>query len=145
MPEHARPINGFLQPANGYLMRLSFILMKGQPKKRKYVGFMREVLAQNVRQLIDHHYKDSDNRPKALANDTGLSLSSVQRVLSAEAGASIDTIEVIANAFDLSTYHLVLPNLDAQNPQVVAGASSAERAMYAQFRRGQSRMENEKT
>lgn len=106
---------------------------------------MREVLAQNVRQLIDHHYKDSENRPKALANDTGLSLSSVQRVLSAEAGASIDTIEVIANAFDLSTYHLVLPNLDAQNPQVVAGASSAERAMYAQFRRGQSRMENEKT
>jgi transcriptional regulator with XRE-family HTH domain len=117
--------------------------MKGQPKKRKYVGFMRSVLAQNVRALIDHHYKDSDNRPKALATDTGLSLSSVQRVLNAEAGASIDTIEVIANAFDLSTYHLVLPNLDVQNPQIVAGASSAERAMYAQFRRGHLRMENQ--
>lgn len=125
-------------------MPLFFGDMASQPKKRKYVGFMREILAQNVRMLIEHHYKDRDNRPRALANATGLSLSSVQRVLNAEAGASIDTIEVIANAFDLSTYHLVLPNLDVENPQVVAGASSAERAMYAQFRRGQIQMEKER-
>jgi hypothetical protein len=117
--------------------------MKGQTKRPKYVGFMRVMLAQNVRQLIDRHYKDSDNKPKALSKATGLSLSSVQRVLSAETGASIDTIEVIANVFELSAYQLVLPNLDVENPQVVSGASAAERAMYAQFRRGQAKMEKE--
>lgn len=110
--------------------------MKGKPKRRKFVGFMRQVVAQNVRHLVDRHYAMSTNRPKALAKDAGLSLSSVQRVLNAEAGASIDTMEVIANVFELSVYQLVLPNLDVDNPQVVIGASSAEKSMYVAFRRG---------
>lgn len=109
--------------------------MKGQAKRPKYVGFMRTVVAANVRALIDDHYKESPNKPMALSKATGLSLSSVQRVLSAEAGASIDTLEAIANAFEISVYQLVLPNLDPQNPQVVSGASAAERGMYAAFRR----------
>lgn len=115
--------------------------MKGQTKRPKYVGFMRTVVASNVRALIDDHYKESPNKPKALAKATGLSLSSVQRVLSAEAGASIDTLEAIANAFEISVYQLVLPNLDPGNPQVVSGATAAERSLYAAFRRGQSLLE----
>lgn len=104
-------------------------------KRRKVAGFMREVVAQNVRALIAHHYKDADNKPKRLAEDARISLSSAQRVLSAEVGASIDTLEAIANVFEISVYQLVLPNLDVDNPQVVSGASSAERSLYAAFRR----------
>jgi hypothetical protein len=66
-------------------------------------------------------------------------------VLSAEVGASIDTLEAIANVFEISVYQLVLPNLDARNPQVVTGATAAERAMYAAFRRGQMVLEKQKT
>lgn len=110
-------------------------------KRRKVAGFMREVVAQNVRALIDHHYKHVDNKPKRLAEDAGVSLSSAQRVISAEVGASIDTLEAIANVFEISVYQLVLPNFDADNPQVVSGASSAERRLYASFRRAHTASE----
>lgn len=134
IPQNVRPFYGFMQPANGSRYFLDFMPMKGQAKKRKFVGVMRQAVAQNVRRLIDHHYEESRNKPKALAEATGLTLSSVQRVLAADVGASIDTIEAIANVFDLAVYQLVLPNLDVENPQVVAGASSAERALYLRLR-----------
>lgn len=97
---------------------------------------MRSVVAQNVRHLVDRHYANEDNKPKRLAKDADISLSSAQRILAADVGASIDTLESIANVFDLSVYQLVLPNLDVENPQIVTGASSAERSMYAAFKRG---------
>lgn len=106
------------------------------PKRRKVPGFMREVVAQNVRQLVDRHYADVPNKPRRLAADVGVSLSTAQRILSADVGASLDTLEAIANIFELSVYQLVLPNLDTENPQIVSGASSAERSMYARFKRG---------
>ena len=102
---------------------------------------MRQVVAQNVRNLVEHHYANEDNKPKRLAQDAQISLSSAQRVLAADVGASIDTLESIANVFEISVYQLVLPNLDVSNPQVVSGASSAERSMYAAFRRGQLALE----
>lgn len=110
-------------------------------KRRKVAGFMRVVVAQNVRHLVDRHYVDVDNKPMRLAKDADISLSSAQRVLKAEVGASIDTLESIADVFDLSVYQLVLPNLDVENPQIVTGASSAERSMYARFKRGQATLE----
>lgn len=139
IPTDTRPVNGFMQPANG--SNSSITLDPMATKRRKIAGFMREVVAQNVRHLVDRHYADSDNKPKRLAEDAQISLSSAQRVLAADVGASIDTLESIANVFELSVYQLVLPNLDVDNPQVVSGASSTERSMYARFKRGQATIE----
>ena len=81
----------------------------GQPKKRKTPGEMREVLAQNINRLMDQRYRDSANRPMALAKDAQVSLSSVQRTLSRETGASIDTVESFARVFGLPPFQLLVP------------------------------------
>jgi hypothetical protein len=111
--------------------------MEKGPKKRKLAGFARQIVAQNVRSLVDHRYALVPNKARKLAEEAQISLSSAQRVLAADVGASIDTLESIADAFEISVYQLVLPNLDVNNPQVVTGATGVERRMYAAFRRGQ--------
>jgi len=70
---------------------------------------MREVLAQNINRLMEQRYKESSNRPRALAVDAGVSLSTVQRTLSREAGASVDTVESFAKVFGLQAYQLLMP------------------------------------
>ena len=59
--------------------------------KRKTPGIMRDVLANNINALMARVYVESDNKPRALAHDAGLSLSTVQRTISCECDASIDT------------------------------------------------------
>lgn len=70
---------------------------------------MREVLAQNVNRLMEERYKESANRPMSLAKDAGVSLSSVQRTLSRETGASIDTVEAFARVFGLPAFQMLVP------------------------------------
>lgn len=107
------------------------------PKRRKLVGYMRKVLAANLAHLLASHaeFKLSANKPKLLSERADVSLSTVQRVLAGQVGASLDVIEQLAAVFDVSVYQLLLPNLDAENPQVVTGASAAERRWYATLRR----------
>lgn len=83
--------------------------MKGQTKKRKVPGEMRELLAQNINRLMEQRYRDSSNRPMALAKEAGVSLSTVQRTLSREHGASIDTLERFARVFGLPSFQLLVP------------------------------------
>lgn len=103
---------------------------QGQTKKRKPAGLMREVLAANVHALMQHQFIASSNKPMALAKKAQLSLSSVQRVLDQDTGASIDTVEAIAKAFGVSVYQLMVPNIDPTNPPVIAGVIEAEKALY---------------
>ena len=95
---------------------------------------MRQVLALNVAQLMELHYKLSTNRPRALARDAGVSLSTVQRILSAQTGASLDNVEAVAAAFQLSAYQLLIPNLHPDNPQVVHGATKDEERLYRRWK-----------
>lgn len=104
--------------------------MKTGPKKRKVPGFMREVLAQNISNLMQHHYRAESNKPLKLAKEAGVSLSTVQRLINKETGATLDNIEAIALAFQLSAYQLLLPALEAKNPQVVRGATKDEERLY---------------
>ena len=104
--------------------------MTKQPKRRKIPGFMREVLAQNVRKLVAHHFSDSRNKPMALAKAAGVSLSTAQRIMASETGASLDNIEAIASVFDLSAYQLLVPSLDPTNPPIVKGATKLEERLY---------------
>src|SRR4051812_4397512 len=109
MTAYPRPVLGFPQPANGSMLHLSSKPMSGQTKKRKTPGDMREVLAQNLNRLMEQRYKESSNRPLALANDAGVSLSSVQRTLSRETGASIDTVEAFSKVFGLPPFQMIVP------------------------------------
>lgn len=134
MASDDKPVLGFCIPAIGSSSAVSSCNMT--TRRRKVAGFMRTVVAQNVRDLIHLHFAADENKPLRLSKEAQISLSSVQRLLAGDVGASLDTLESIANVFDISVYQLVLPNLDPHNPQVVSGASSAERSLYARFRRG---------
>lgn len=96
---------------------------------------MRHVLALNVRSLMEHHYRESANRPKALAKDAGLALSTVQRILSASNAVNLDYIEELALALHATPYQLLLPGLDAKNPQVVHGATEEEQRLYRRWQK----------
>lgn len=105
----------------------------GQTKKRKVPGFMRTVVADNVRRMMEYKFAESRNRQKALAKEAGITLSSVQRVLNCEVGASIETLEALAAALDLAAYQLLLPGLNTASPQIVRGALKNEEAMYRRW------------
>lgn len=111
--------------------------MKGQKKTPKVPGFMRKVLAENLRRLLDHHYRALPNltaRQRALEKASGMKFSTIQRACKGENGASLDTIEALAGALDLSVYQMLIPSLDVGNPQVVKGASKEEQRMYRLWR-----------
>ncbi len=110
--------------------------MKRHPKTPKLPGFMRSVLAHNVEELMHRHFSMSSNKPKALAAQAKVSLSTVQRIIAAEVGASLDNIEAIASVFEVSTYQLLVPNLNIENPQVIKGATKDEERLYDVWRRG---------
>ena len=105
-----------------------------QTRKKKVPWIMRDILAANVKSLMEREFDGCDNKPMTLAKKADVSLSTVQRLLNCEAGASVDTIEAVALALGCSPYQLLLPELDASNPQVVAGATAAEKRLYSRLR-----------
>lgn len=105
----------------------------GQTKRRKVPGFNRRVLAANVANLMKHRYRDLTGQPMRLAKDANTSLSTIQRILAGEIGASIDTVEAIATVFDLAAYQLLIPNLRVKNRQVSFDATAAEQNLIEKF------------
>ena len=108
MPHNSRPIFGFMQPTVGSCTAISFQRMKGRRKSPKIPGLLRSVVANNVRRLMRDKYAQRDNMPMALAKDAGTSLSTIQRILVGDHGASIDTLEGVARAFRIEPYQLLL-------------------------------------
>ena len=106
-------------------------MMKGQRKNPKIPGSMRGVVATNVQHLMDTRYADSNNRPKALARDSGVFLSTVQRVLKQEVGATLDTIEALAKAFGIAPHQLLMHDLAATNPRILRLVSKGEPRLRA--------------
>ena len=105
--------------------------MTRKPKNPKVpASAARGVLAQNVHNLMRRSFKESANMPLALAKAAKISLSSVQRMLSGETGATLDNIHAVAEVLDVAIYQLLIPYLNPNNPQVVKGASPAEQRMY---------------
>ena len=79
----------------------------------------RLILADNVNALMSDKYRQSGNKPLALAKDAKISLSSVQRILACESSASADTIDKLAKALDLMSYQLLIPSLSPRYPQTI--------------------------
>jgi len=136
MPQIVDPILGFNNPLMGLVLLDNSNTMNRKKKIPKVPGFMRSILAENVAALMEVHFKDKANKPKALAKKAGVSLSTVQRIIAQGTGASLDNIEAVAIAFDMSVYQLLLPALEVKNPQVVQGAMKNEELMYRRWQRG---------
>lgn len=134
-----KPNIGIYQPALGAKLNLAFSAMGRAAKTPKpHMFIMRGVLASNVRALMDRKYGDIEketNRIKALAKEGSMGHGSVQRALAGKTGLNIDLIERLALALDVSVYQILLPNLDADNPQVVSGADKQELLLYASMKR----------
>jgi transcriptional regulator with XRE-family HTH domain len=81
---------------------------KRKPKTPKTPGLMRAVVADNVRELMELRLARHGDKVKVLAAKSGVSRSSVQRVLNAEYGASIDTLEHLARALGVPLFQLLV-------------------------------------
>lgn len=100
---------------------------KGVKKREKYRGVsIRHVLATNVRELMKLRWPDSPNRSASLEKECKslITDSTIQRILVSESGVSVDQLELIAKAFNLEPYQLLIHGLDVRKPQKAAGAKA---------------------
>lgn len=69
-----------------------------------------KIIANNVKRLTENNKKMSQN---FLAKKTGISQKTISNILNPGSVGSIttDTIEKLANYFDLEPYHLMIPDL----------------------------------
>jgi hypothetical protein len=84
--------------------------MKGKRKTPKTPGLLRWVVAENIKHRMADVYHESPNRTLSLARDSRVSHSTVQRIVGAQTGASLDNLEAIAGALKLQTYQLLIPD-----------------------------------
>lgn len=128
------------QPRHETISAVAFPAMvrTSQPRQPTAPGVMRNVLGQNVMALMSRHYRDLPNdtaRTKALSAAAGIGHETVRRAITGHVSLTLDNIERLALALDVSVYQLLLPNLDADNPQVVNGATAEERLLYVNLKR----------
>jgi hypothetical protein len=76
---------------------------KGQAKRPKYVAHKeRRVITENVNRLMRARYKDKRNQVLALAEESGVGRSTVQRIVDPETygsyGPTVDTMVLLAKA-----------------------------------------------
>lgn len=109
--------------------------MKKQPRHPEPPTYARLVFRDNVETLMRYRFRDEDNQPLALAKAAGVTLSSVQRVLSGNTNTKVDTVSKLADAFGLSVYQMFLPELDPRNPLMIKGLTRDERQFYDKLRR----------
>lgn len=77
---------------------------------------LKKTIADNVKRLIDHEYKDAEKRPSQtkIGEKIGISQRWVSYLFdenSTVESIRSDTIETIASYYGLEPYHLMIPNL----------------------------------
>lgn len=99
------PNSGLCNPLTGLDFNY-FCRMTGK-KAPKSNGRLKSAFADNVKLLMDTRYPLSPNKPRSLAKDAGISLSSVQRAISGETAPTLDTVEAIADALRVDATYLI--------------------------------------
>ena len=98
-------------PTLGRRPQVGFDSMKGARRPKFVATRTRKVLAGNVLSRMDERYAREPDRVRALSEASGVSRSTVQRVLDADViGASIDTLTQMANALHCEPYELLMPD-----------------------------------
>jgi hypothetical protein len=109
-------MNGLLQPTDGLAGHLPSLGMpKGQPKRPKYVAHKeRRILGENVTRLMKARYKDKTDRITALAEESGVGRSTIQRIVDpvtyGSYGPTVDTIALLARALRCESSDLLQEN-----------------------------------
>lgn len=90
----------------------------------------REIIASNLKALMTKN----NHSEGFLHKKIGLSQSTIGRVLKKESSATVDTIDTIANFYGLTSWQLMVVDLDVNNPQVLKALSVKEQAFYEKMK-----------
>lgn len=89
----------------------------------------RDTLAQNIKRLI------GDQSTRAWALGKGLDVKQVERLAKGSHAVTLDSLERVANACDLSAWQLLVPNLDPGRPPDCSHPDAqSDSALIAQLR-----------
>ena len=91
----------------------------------------RQILARNLKALMKAH-RELNTLPKITAQ-CGVSNGTLDRMRRATAATRIDQVELVAGAFGLAAWQMMVPGLEPKNPPVLAAASEAERLLYSKL------------
>ena len=89
----------------------------------------RQIVAANINALVTQFWPNSTNKAGDLSKFLGCSVSQAQRLLAGRQEFKLDTLEHVAERFDLPVWQLVAPELGRPQgfrlPNINAGRKSA--------------------
>ena len=97
----------------------------------------RRTLSENLRRLMDYaagHDTGEPGSQNSLARKAEVSRGIIQRILIGDIATAIDTLEKIAQAYNLHAWQLLIGGLDPANPPVVP-ITDTERLLHERLRR----------
>lgn len=87
---------------------------------------MKQIIAMNVAALMEHNKHDAP----AAARHLKMQPFTLKRVLAGKHHTRMDTLERIADGYNVEPYQLLILGLDAKNPQVLRALSPEEERLY---------------
>ena len=90
----------------------------------------RQIIAANLKELmLSNKHSEGD-----LHRKTGLSQSTIGRVLKCETSATVDTLETISKVYGLQAWQIMIADLDVSNPPVLKAMSDKEKLFYEKMK-----------
>ncbi|MGJ7497493.1 helix-turn-helix domain-containing protein [Variovorax sp. RT4R15] len=93
---------------------------------------LRAIVGDNLRRLMEKR-PNLDSNPK-LSVRSGIGVATISRIINGETAATLDTLGMLARAFELQPWQLMVPNLDSTNPQILQSISAKEAELYTRLR-----------
>jgi len=125
--------HGDIVTANGYLMQpqsvTSLLDTPHMSQKRKDPLL---IVAENLRRCMESPV--GPNSQLGIHKLCKLSQSTVGRTLAGTNDLRVSTLDNIAELYNLHAWHLLVPDLDPQNPPVLRGISADEEQLYQRLR-----------
>lgn len=112
MDGHCKPYLGFSQPSIGFSGAANISGMGRTTKKDRPPSLSRAVLSWNIANLRDEVFSDMRSktaRNKKLAEESGTTLSQIQRIIDQQVGTSVDQLDSLAKALKCSPADLMSP------------------------------------
>lgn len=90
----------------------------------------RQIIAANLKELmLRNKHSEGD-----LHRKTGLSQSTIGRVLKCETSATVDTIDAIVKVYGLQSWQMMIADLDISNPPALKAMSDKEKLFYEKMK-----------
>jgi transcriptional regulator with XRE-family HTH domain len=92
----------------------------------------KEILAENLTRLMN---ESRDLRTiKQLSEASKVSTGTIDRIRRAESAAGVDTVGMLAEAFGLTAWQMLVPDLHPTNPPMLAAESERLKQLYANLK-----------